>query len=53
MIAVLQRCVSLRHIVYEFNNDVMCLETANRLMEVQCDVPRVRWHLSGAPPRLL
>ena len=49
MIPDLQRCISLRHVVYELPHEELDSETANQLMEVQCAVPRVRWHLSGAP----
>lgn len=49
MSPALQRCVSLRHVVYELPHEELDPERANQLMEVQCAVPRVRWHLSGAP----
>ena len=49
MVPALQRCVSLRHVVYELPHDELGPKTANGLMEVQRAVPHVHWYLSGAP----
>lgn len=49
MVEVLQRCVSLRHLWYELSPHELSRQTADAMMEVQCAMPRVRWHLDGAP----
>ena len=45
----LRRCASLRHIVHELTSADYWEGRADQLMEVQCAVPRVRWHLGIAP----
>lgn len=49
LIDALRRCPSLRHIAYETTGRAYWDKRADQLMEVQCAVPRVRWHLGPAP----
>ena len=50
LIEVLRRCVSLQHLLYQLPAGADGWpERADLLMEVQRAVPRVHWHMSGAP----